>query len=103
MLCMNEKNIKRGYNFPKKLVAAWEEFHRPSKDYSPSAAGAFLVWMALPADIREKARQATLEPNIKKAVQAIAKDLSEGMVTEDLKELLARLEKAYGTLPAKHS
>jgi hypothetical protein len=54
---MNQPFIKRGYNFPPELLALWEEFHKPSKDYSPSAAAAFLLYMACDATTREILRK----------------------------------------------
>jgi len=64
---MAAKNIKRGFNFSPELLAAWEEFHAPSKDYSPSAAGAFLLWMVVEPRLREQLRKLAFTPNIKKA------------------------------------
>jgi len=64
---MLDKNIKRGFNFSPQLLAAWEEFHAPSKDYSPSAAGAFLLWMVVEPSLREQLRKLAFTPDIKKA------------------------------------
>lgn len=89
---MNEKKlnlIKRGYNFTEELLAEWEEFHKPSKDFSPSAAGAFLVWMALPAALREKVRRLVSEPNVKKNLKTIERLLTEELVDSSL---LSRLK-----------
>jgi len=64
-MCKNVR--KRGYNFPIKLIELWEHFHRPSKDYSPSAAAAFVLYMACNAQIREKLRKLAFE-DVDKAI-----------------------------------
>ena len=69
----------------------WEEFHKPSKDFSPSAAGAFLVWMALPSDIREEARRAACEPNVKKSLSKIRQLLADKLTDAEVQKFLADL------------
>ena len=58
---MVKYNIKRQFYVTDTLAAAWEDFHSPSKDYSPNGAGAMLVWMVLPADVRETIRKLAAE------------------------------------------
>ena len=64
---MDVKVIKRSYNFPSELIKEWEFFHLPSKDYSPSAAAAFLAYMVLEPQIREALRRLACQKDIKKA------------------------------------
>ncbi len=64
---MAKKNIKRGYNFSPELLDEWEKFHLPSKDYSPSAAAAFLLYMVVEPALREALRKLACEKDIKKA------------------------------------
>ncbi|MGB2809415.1 MAG: hypothetical protein WBC22_16865 [Sedimentisphaerales bacterium] len=87
---MEEKFIKRGYYFPEKLLDEWKNFHAPGKDYSPSAAGAFLVWMGLDSTIREEAKKKTLLPNLKKAVREVQKLLNENAAIE-----LSKIEPSF--------
>jgi hypothetical protein len=73
---MGEKNIiKRGFYFPEPLLKAWEEFHFPSKNYSPSASAAFFIYMLLPSDIREKARKAAYQDDIENAQRDFLKQI----------------------------
>jgi hypothetical protein len=88
---MDKKLIKRGYNFSQEMIKEWENFHKPSKDFSPSAAGAFLVWMILPPDIREMARKAAYEPNIKKSLSFIKKELAESLHKKSINRWIAGL------------
>ena len=88
---MVEKMIKRSYNFPEKLISEWEDFHRPSKDFSPSAAGAILVWMALPPEIREKARQLAHEPSMKKSLTIVNKSLMDSFSDQTVHRYLTGL------------
>ena len=68
-----KKVLKRGYYFPPDLLEAWQRFHLPSKDYSPSAASAFAVWMTLGADKREKIRKIVYTKDIDAACKLIKK------------------------------
>lgn len=98
-MAMGKKFLKRSYFFTPQLLKAWAEFHAPSKDYSPSAAGAFLVWMALEPDIREKARQAALMSDTKKAIEKVKKMLSDSLVDAEIKDELAKLTAERAKLP----
>jgi len=51
------KMVKRGYNFPAAIIKAWEELHLPSKDFSPSAAAAFMIYLELSPEARERLRK----------------------------------------------
>lgn len=51
------KMVKRGYNFPTAIIKAWEELHVPSKDFSPSAAAAFMIYLELSPEARERLRK----------------------------------------------
>ena len=64
---MNKNFIKRGFNFSPELLDEWEKFHAPSKDYSPSAAAAFLVYMVIEPSLRDALRKLACEKDIKKA------------------------------------
>lgn len=65
---MNENNLPRTYNFPPELLAEWKTFHGSStKDYSVSAAAAFLLYMVVEPALREKLRQLIYENDMKKA------------------------------------
>jgi len=64
---MNKNFIKRGYNFSPELLEEWEKFHSPSKDFSPSAAAAFLLYMIAEPALREELRKLACKKNIKKA------------------------------------
>lgn len=88
---MEEKFIKRGYYFPEKLLDEWKNFHAPGKDYSPSAAGAFLVWMGLDSTIREEAKKKTLLPNLKKAVSEVQELLVDKITNAEIQTFLASL------------
>ena len=59
--------IKRGYNFTPELLDEWEKHHAPSKDYSPSAAAAFLRYMVVEPALREELRKLACKKYIKKA------------------------------------
>jgi len=107
MIYMEEKFIKRGYNFGENLLKVWENFHRPSKDYSPSAAGAFLVWMTLPPEIREQARQAACCQDIDHQIRKIKEILEKyyppkgenvivKLLDEQTSQLLAEFRKSVG-------
>lgn len=64
---MDKNFIKRGFNFSPELLEEWEKFHAPSKDYSPSAAAAFLLYMVVEPALRESLRKLACQKNIKKA------------------------------------
>ena len=65
--------IKRGYYFPPDIAEYWEKFHFPTKNYSPSAVGAFMVWTALDAVTREKIIKLAYTHKPEAAVKKIAK------------------------------
>jgi hypothetical protein len=77
---MTEDFLKRGYNFSRELLEEWEKFHAPSKDYSPSAAAAFLVYMVLEPALREQLRKLAFQKDIKKARIEARKALRETMI-----------------------
>lgn len=58
---MSKDVTKRSYYFPNEVLKLWEEFHKPSKDFSPSAAAAFLLYMACDAETREIIRKAAFK------------------------------------------
>jgi len=82
--------IKRGYNFTPELLEEWEKFHAPSKDYSPSAAAAFLLYMIVEPSLREKLRKLAFQKNIKKARIQARKDLREIMISAYLSGFVGR-------------
>ena len=77
---MKRKFIKRGFNFTKELLDEWEKFHAPSKDYSPSAAAAFLAYMILEPALREGLRKLALEKDMAKARIEARKLLRETLI-----------------------
>lgn len=99
---MDKNFVKRGYNFSPELLEEWEKFHAPSKDYSPSAAAAFLLYMIVEPALRESLRKLACEKDIKKArIKArklLRKTIVDGYLTgfvgiyseEDKKILLER-------------
>ena len=88
---MPDDRLKRGYLIPPALLDKWEKFHEPSKDFSPSAAGAFLVWMTLDPDVREYARKAACFADIEKAVKEIKAVLSQSLVNTEVQRFLESL------------
>ena len=72
---MAQQLIKRGYYFTPELLAAWQKFHAPSRDYSPSAAAAFLLYMAVDAETRELARRLAVNKNIKSALKELRREI----------------------------
>jgi len=65
---IEQKTIKRSYNLPPELAKEWEDFHLPStKDFSPSVAAAFLLYMIMEPALREKLRKLAFQKDIKKA------------------------------------
>ena len=91
---MDDKYIKRGYYFPPKVLEAWEKFHAPSKDYSPSAAGAFLVWMSLGPVEREQFRRAAFSANMENAIAKVRNALSQSFVDAQVHAALKKLSPA---------
>jgi len=86
---MNKKLIKRGYNFSQELLDEWEKFHEPSgKDYSPSAAAAFLLYMVIEPAAREQLRKLACKSDIKKACLDARKLLRETIVDAYLTDWL---------------
>ena len=77
---MGNNFIKRGFNFSPELLAEWEQFHAPSKDYSPSAAAAFLLYMIVEPPLREHLRKLACEKNMKKARMKARKLLRETII-----------------------
>jgi hypothetical protein len=77
---MIENFIKRSYYFSPELLKEWEIFHLPSKDYSPSAAAAFLVYITLEPALREQLRKLAFQKDIKKARIEARKALRETMI-----------------------
>lgn len=66
-----KKNIKKSFYLPPDLVEAWEKFHPSGRNYSSSAAGAIVVWLALTPDIREKAIREAYQTDVKEAITKI--------------------------------
>jgi len=82
---MNEKNIKKSFYVTPELADAWEEFHKPSKDYSPSAAAGMLFYlMADFPGIRESFRKLATEKDIKKSAQKARQLLIEAVVQSEI-------------------
>jgi hypothetical protein len=52
---------KRAYYLPEHLLDAWQEFHAPSKDYSPHVATAMFLYFSVSPGLREKAKRALYE------------------------------------------
>jgi len=66
------KKIQRSYHLPEKLVPEWDKFHQKGQKKDHSAAGAFILWMSLDADIRELAIEFSRRNDISQGI----KDLS---------------------------
>jgi alpha-amylase/alpha-mannosidase (GH57 family) len=77
---MIENFIKRSYYFSPELLDEWEKFHAPSKDYSPSAAAAFLIYMVLEPALREQLRKLAFQKDIKKARIEARKALRQNII-----------------------
>lgn len=88
---MSEKNSKKSYYLPDTLMNCFAEWCKPGRDYSPSVAGAVLIWMVLPPDIREMARKAACEPDIKKSLSFIKKELAESLHKKSINRWIAGL------------
>jgi len=88
---MDEKFLKRGYYFPEKLLEQWEKFHAPGKKFSPSAAGAFLIWMALDSTLREEAKRKAVMPDLKKAIKQVQRALIDNITNAEIQQFLASL------------
>jgi len=78
---MQQKCLKRSFNFPEKLLSEWREFHKPSKDYSPSAAAAFLLYMIVEPGVREALRKLACNPDVVKAKIEARKILRQSMMS----------------------
>jgi hypothetical protein len=62
-----KKFIKRGYNFTKELIAEWERFHCPFRDFSPSAGAAFLLYMVADPALHSKLKRLAVSADMKNA------------------------------------
>ncbi len=87
------EKIKRGYDYPVKLLDLWEEFHkeRLSKNYSPSASGAMILWLAMPAALRDETIKAAQRKDLNNAI----KDLRECAESQLLDSKLVELMREY--------
>lgn len=88
---MGEKIIKRAYYLPSDLVYYFKNWSKPGRNYSPSIAGAMLVWMALPPDFREFAKKLSAKTNVKQAVEQAALQLQKNMVDNEIHKFLDTL------------
>lgn len=90
---MNSKKKlwKRGYYFPPELLEAWERFHLSSKDYSPSAAGAFVVWMTLESSVRESIKKTLFSQRFENALDKIREIVKESVIEAGFERILDKL------------
>jgi len=88
---MKKNLLKRGYNFTPELLNAWEEFHSPSKDYTPSAAGAFLLYMVVEPALRESLRKLAFQKDIKRAKIEARRELRQTIIDAYLAGFLGGL------------
>lgn len=66
--------ICRSYMLPLGLIRGWERLHWPSKNYSPSVAGAMLVWLALDAGTRERFKRMAHREKLDESVVVEVRD-----------------------------
>ena len=59
--------LNRGYRLPAPLIAEWEDFHSPSRNFSPSVAAAMLLYMIVEPSVREELRKLAMSEDMKKA------------------------------------
>jgi len=86
---MQEKNCKKSFYITPELAKEWEEFHKPSKDYSPSAAAGMLFYLiADHPNLRESFRKLAADSNIKSAKKKAKEILVDSILNaEILKEI----------------
>lgn len=88
---MTSKNSKRSYYLPDNLVEYFAQWCHPGRDYSTKIAGAMLVYMALPSELREAAEKAAHADNIKKTILDIRTQIEAALVQRRILEFLASL------------
>ena len=81
---MEKKKIRRSYILPVELAADWEKSHLSKKDYSPSAAGAFLVWMGLAPELRDAARRLAQQENLGDAITHITFLIRQWIIRDEI-------------------
>ncbi len=86
---MNEKNVKKSFYITPQLAKEWEDFHKPSKDFSPSAAAGMLLYMiADQPNLREQLRKLATKPDLRKAMKKARQILVDAVLNaEILKEI----------------
>jgi len=72
---MADQTVKRGYAIPAKLAARFRSWCKPGRELGSNVAGAMVVWMTLPADIREQAEKAAYADDLNAGVGELHKAL----------------------------
>jgi len=78
---MESEIVKRAYYLPAPLMDFFAEWSKPGRDFSTSVAGSVLIWMTLPADLREKAKQEAYKPNVKQSLAEMQFDIAQSLIT----------------------
>ena len=91
MSCMAGKYPKKSYYLPKELTDYLAKWSSPGRDYSASVSGALLVWMALPAEIREQAARLSSHPKVPMNVDKIRILLQKSIVESQIQAYLDTL------------
>lgn len=87
---MNKENVKKSFYVTPELADAWEEFHFPSKDYSPSAAAGMLLYLAADQpSLREALRKLATRKDVKKAIEEARKTLVRSVLEAEILKAIA--------------
>jgi len=86
---MEEKNSKKSYYLPEKLMASFAEWCKPGRDYSPKIAGLVLAGLAIddPALLNQLSKLAYTK-DIKKAKAKAKKLIVESLLNAELLQML---------------
>lgn len=90
---MNEKNVKKSFYVTPELAKEWEDFHKPSKDFSPSGAAGMLLYLAADQpNLREKFRKLAIEKDMKKAIAKAKKLLMDSVLNAAILDEVENLQ-----------
>ena len=88
---MEAKTSKKSYYLPGELTEYFAEWAKPGREYSAHVGGAMLVWMALEPDLRHRAREFSIKPNIRNSVEKMKKILRQSIVNVEIQRFLDTL------------
>jgi len=89
---MEEKNSKKSYYLPGKLMDAFADWCKPGRDYSPKIAGLILAGMAMDnPGLLEQLCKLAHSDDIKKAKSKAKKAIIEALLEEKILDALAHL------------